>query len=179
MAVAPALREQPGIQPCYGYTQAAQEALPMDGYCGCRSHYVPGQGWVVAYRCPYHAGQQQDDGVEEWQWYDDPYEQPVGFDAGEYQPGIEVQDWDVGDSNEKARKEFDRRRATAATKNPCAEEAKWSCPRMFTSERSMLPAYVVLCALVVCVLIAAVMVNILTSDEYDVSTTSVSPKCSS
>ncbi|KAL1424633.1 hypothetical protein MTO96_019929 [Rhipicephalus appendiculatus] len=148
-----------------GCVQAAQEALPMDGYCGCRSHYVPGQGLVVAYRCSYHAGQ-QDDGAEDWQWYDDTYEQqPVGFDVGEYEPGFDVPNWNVGDSNEKTRKEFDRRRATAATKDASAEEAKWPCPRMWTSEPSMLPAYVVLFTLIACLLIAIGAVSILPNVE--------------
>ncbi|KAH7952078.1 hypothetical protein HPB52_017946 [Rhipicephalus sanguineus] len=170
MAVAAAPCEQPGIEPCFGCVQAAREVLPTDGHCGCRSHYVPGQGLVVAYRCAYHAGQQED-GAEEWQGCDDPNEQPhVGFDVDEYHPGLDGRHWDVGDSNEKTRKEFDRRRATAAAKDPCAKEAnEW----MLTSERSMLPAYVVLFTLISCMLIAVAVVNILSSDEEDVSTTSI------
>ncbi|KAL3214394.1 hypothetical protein MRX96_051491 [Rhipicephalus microplus] len=132
-----------------------------------------GRGLVLAYRCAYHVDQQED-GAEQWQWYDDLYEeQPGGFDVGEYQPGLEVRNWGVGDSNEKTRKEFDRRRAIAVAKEACAEEAKWSCPRMFTSERSILPAYVLLITLIACMLIAVGVVSILPSIEEGVSTESV------
>ncbi|KAL1424632.1 hypothetical protein MTO96_019928 [Rhipicephalus appendiculatus] len=155
-----------------GYFQAADEAFQTSGYCGCYSQYVPGQGLFVAHRCTYYGGQQ--DGVaEEWQWYDDPYKQSVGFDSGEYQTGFECRNWDVDDSNEMIRKEFDRRRATVATTYACTEGTDWSHRWMLTSERSMLPAYVVLITLMGCMLIAIGVVNILPSIEEGVSTESV------
>lgn len=35
-----------------GSFQAADEAF-QTSYCGCRSHYVPGQGLFVTHRCAY------------------------------------------------------------------------------------------------------------------------------
>ncbi|KAH7952205.1 uncharacterized protein LOC119392914 [Rhipicephalus sanguineus] len=99
-----------------------------------------------------------------------PLRAPRGLRRWRVPAGLDGRNWDVGDSNEKTRKEFDRRRATAAIKDPCAAEANgW----MLTSERSMLPAYVVLFTLISCMLIAIAVVNILPSNEEDVSTTSV------
>ncbi|KAH6930747.1 hypothetical protein HPB50_018027 [Hyalomma asiaticum] len=89
MATAAAPCDQPGRQPCFGCIQAAEAASPTSGYCGCRAHYVPGQGLVVAYRCAYHGGYQEG-GAEEWQWYDDPYEHHVGFDCWRVPAGLRV-----------------------------------------------------------------------------------------
>ncbi|KAL3197963.1 hypothetical protein MRX96_053846 [Rhipicephalus microplus] len=97
----------------------------------------------------------------------------MDFDVGEYQPGLAVQNWDLGDSNAKTRKEFDRGRATEATTYTYAKETNWFHRWMTTSDRSMLPAYVVLITLIVCILIAIGVVNVLPSIDEGVSTESV------
>ncbi|KAL3214393.1 hypothetical protein MRX96_051490 [Rhipicephalus microplus] len=116
---------------------------------------------------------QQEGGGEEWRWYDDPFEPCMGFCGGEYDTGFECQKWDVDDSNERIRKGFDRRRETAVTTYTYAKETNWIHRWMSMSERSMLPAYVVLITLIVCILIAIGVVNVLPSIDEGISTESV------
>ncbi|XP_050034651.2 uncharacterized protein [Dermacentor andersoni] len=165
----------PKDQPCYGCVEAAAAdpsvGLPTSGHCECRAHYIPGEGLVTAYLCAYHGGQEAD--AEEWQWYDDPEEPHPSLNYFEYNPDYEYQNWPVGDSNDRNRVCLDRRKATLAAKDKPAEIAGWGSWWMATSERTLMPVYVVLFVLIACLLIAVAAINALTSAYDDGSATTI------